>query len=241
MKFQSVATAALICVVTASPVPDRAVLVPRLNTARLDAARAGAARLDTRQDGTDTSNDLVDGICREVTFIFARGSLEAGNMGSIVGPQVCTDLQSTLSTDTVACQGVGSPYNATLADNFLPQNTSPTDIGAATSMFDLANTQCPDTLIVAGGYSQGSAVMDGSIQALPAALMAKIKGVVLFGFTRNEQDGGRIPNYPTNETKVYCADGDLVCNDTLIITPAHLTYGVDAPDAAAFLVSALGL
>lgn len=60
MKFQSVAIAALISAVTATPIPGPV--------------------LEARQDGTDTSNDLVDGICREVTFIFARGSTESGNM-----------------------------------------------------------------------------------------------------------------------------------------------------------------
>lgn len=79
--------------------------------------------------------------------------------------------------------------------------------------------------------------MDGSIQALPASIQSQVKAVVLFGFTRNQQDDGRIPNYPTSQTKVYCASGDLVCNGTLIITAAHLTYGVDAPDAASFLAS----
>jgi cutinase len=66
---------------------------------------------------------------------------------------VCEDLKNTLGDSVIGCQGVGSPYDATLADNFLPQNTSPTDIGAATTLFDLANTKCPDALIVAGGYS----------------------------------------------------------------------------------------
>lgn len=81
--------------------------------------------------------------------------------------------------------------------------------------------------------------MDGSIQALPANIQSQVKGVVLFGFTRNLQDGGRIPNYPTSQTKVFCATGDLVCDGTLTITAAHLTYGVDASAAASFLVSTL--
>jgi cutinase len=79
--------------------------------------------------------------------------------------------------------------------------------------------------------------MDGSIQKLSASVMAKVKAVALFGFTRNAQDGGRIPGYPTDQTKVYCAVGDMVCDDTLIITAAHLTYGSDASSAAQFLLS----
>jgi len=67
MKFQYVAVAALISLVTATPVPNTAVI------------EASSFELETRQTG-DTSNDLVNGICRQVTFIFARGSTESGNM-----------------------------------------------------------------------------------------------------------------------------------------------------------------
>jgi len=225
MKFQLAAITALLTSIAANPVPSQSnevsvPLKPRL---------------------VETSNDLENGPCLPAFLIFARGTTEPGNMGEIIGPQLCSALQAELGSSTIGCQGVGSPYDAVVADNFLPQNTSPTDIGAATTLFDLAASKCPSSLIVAGGYSQGSAVMDGSIQALPSSIQSKIKGTVLFGFTRNEQDGGRIPNYPTSQTLVFCAAGDLVCDDTLTITPAHLSYGVDADPAATFLISKLGL
>jgi cutinase len=77
--------------------------------------------------------------------------------------------------------------------------------------------------------------MDGSIQALSSDIQNQIAGFVLFGFTRNLQDGGKIPNFPASKTKVYCAVGDLVCDGTLEITAAHLSYGSDASSAAQWL------
>nr|UBX54567.1 cutinase [Aspergillus sp.] len=183
------------------------------------------------------ANDLENGVCKPVVLIFARGSTEIGNMGAIAGMPTCTALKARLGAGNVACQGVGGAYTASLIPNFLPANTNQASIREATSMFEMAHTRCPDSQIVAGGYSQGSAVMDNTIQDLPDAIKNKVKGVVLFGFTRNLQDLGRIPNYPKEQTKVICALGDLVCVGTLIITPAHLTYTLNAPEAAAFLAS----
>lgn len=130
---------------------------------------------------------------------------------------------------------MGGAYTAGLIPNFLPENTNKESIDAAVDMFKLADECGDETQIVAAGYSQGSAVISGAVQALDDSLRDKVKGVALFGFTRNLQDKGQIPGYPEDQTKVYCAVGDLVCSGTLVITPAHLTYGTDAGSAADFL------
>lgn len=76
-----------------------------------------------------------------------------------------------------------------------------------------------------------------AITGLTATVKAQIAGVVLYGDTRNAQTGGSIPGYPLEDTRVFCAIGDGVCGGALIVTAAHLSYGVDVPAAAAFLQS----
>ncbi|KAH8886010.1 cutinase [Thozetella sp. PMI_491] len=196
------------------------------------------ATLEGRQIQT-TSNDLKNGACKDVTFIMARGSTETGNMGQIPGPPTCSGLKQQLGADKVACQGVGTEdgYPATLQANFQPKNTQDSAIKGAVDMVNLAATKCPNSQIVMGGYSQGSAVVDNAIQQMGPAMAAKVKGVVLFGYTRNAQDNAQIPGYPKAQTKIFCANGDLVCDNTLTITAAHLTYAQNAPEASKFLAS----
>jgi cutinase len=192
-----------------------------------------AAQIEARQLSS-TRNDLENGNaanCPSVILIFARASGEPGNMGISAGPNVASALERDFRND-IWVQGVGGPYSAGLAENFLPAGTSRGAIDEAKRLFTMANTKCPNAAVVAGGYSQGTAVMSNSVSELSGAVQDQIKGVVLFGYTKNLQNVGRIPNYPRDRTEVYCNVSDAVCWGTLFIAPAHFLYTTEAAVSA---------
>ncbi|KFA69456.1 hypothetical protein S40285_04613 [Stachybotrys chlorohalonatus IBT 40285] len=189
--------------------------------------------LETRQTST-TSNELTLGLssrCPQAILIFARGSTELGNMGSTVGPDLANSLERQV--ESLWVQGVGGPYDATLLGNNAIRGSPESSIAEGVRLFNLARSKCPNSAIVAGGYSQGAALIAAAVSDLNAATREAVNGVVLFGYTKNLQNRGRIPNYPADRTRVYCAIGDLVCQGTLIVVAPHLTYGDDARGPAA--------
>lgn len=72
------------------------------------------------------------------------------DQGTVVGPDLANNLKDAFP-GRVAVQGVD--YGALLSTNFLPGGTDPASIREMRTILDDAMTQCPDSVIVTGGYS----------------------------------------------------------------------------------------
>ncbi|KXH50233.1 cutinase [Colletotrichum nymphaeae SA-01] len=195
------------------------------------------AQLQSRQTGT-IAKEYAQGGCRDVIFIFARGSTEVGNMGSTVGPPTSDGLKKKYGENKVATEGVD--YAAGLTTNFLPGGADPVGVDEMKRLLTDATNKCDKSKIVAGGYSQGAATAHRAIENLPDSVKSKILGVVTYGDTQNQQDKGQIPNFPKDKLKLICNEGDKVCTGTLEITPAHLDYERNVPEAVDFLTGKIG-
>ncbi|EKJ79092.1 hypothetical protein FPSE_00693 [Fusarium pseudograminearum CS3096] len=184
-----------------------------------------------------TANEFKDDGCNDIIFVWARGSTEIGNMGTIVGPDVANNLKDAFPGQ-VAVQGVD--YAALLSTNFVPGGADPVGIREMESILSDAMSQCPDSVIVTGGYSQGAAVNHRVIEDLPQDQQDRIAGVIMFGDTQNRADGGQIPNFDQAKTEIICASAprDTVCDGILTsaVLPPHLSYGRNAKEGADFLI-----
>ncbi len=131
-----------------------------------------------RQDDWDVErNELttVAGVgCKPITVIFARGTIELGNVGDLVGPPFFDDLDDLIGADNIAVQGVD--YPATIAGYLIGG-----DPGGARTTADLLNqaaSNCPDTQIVLSGYSQGAMEVHLGEAMVSAEVAAQIAAVV---------------------------------------------------------------
>ncbi|KZM21488.1 Cutinase [Ascochyta rabiei] len=185
--------------------------------------------------GTEsTSKEFSQGGCKDILFAWARGSTEIGNMGTVVGPPTSNGLKKEFGANAVATEGIN--YAATVGTNVIPGGT---DTASKKLMQDTLKSmaqKCPDSIIVAGGYSQGAAVNHRAIEELDASVQDQIAGVVLYGDTQKQQDRNQIPNFPADKVKIICQPGDAVCQGALVVLPAHLTYGSRADEGADFLI-----
>ena len=149
----------------------------------------------------------------------------------LIGPQ----LQRALGTRLPGLKTISVQYAARLDTNVSPQRTDAASIAKGNAAFQQA-ASC--RVILAGGYSQGAAVMHNVVSKLDGGMKAKIAGVALFGDTRNKQDGGHIPNFPQERSRVWCNKSDGVCGGGLNVNAGHLSYSsAQINEAATWLAS----
>lgn len=124
----------------------------------------------------DTADDIEDDIgCTALTVIFARGTSESGNIGTIAGPPMFKQLLSDLGASKLTLQGVDYPASA--AGNA----DCGSDGGAEMAqLFTNITARCPNTKAVLSGYSQGACVVHNAVQS-QGIDASKIAASVLFG------------------------------------------------------------
>ncbi|KAL2059843.1 hypothetical protein VTL71DRAFT_9998 [Oculimacula yallundae] len=192
----------------------------------------------TNVNVTTVEHEYTLGGCKPVIFFYARGTTETLNMGDAVyspGPPTAQGLKDRLGCKRLAVEGID--YAALRDTNFLPGGADPVEALAMKALLIDAATKCPKSNLIVGAYSQGAALTHRAIETLPYEVMEKIKGVVLYGDTRNLQDQGRIPNFPVAKTLIICNEGDVICAGNLTITRPHIAYVPRVPEAVNFLLS----
>ncbi|KAK2021999.1 cutinase, partial [Colletotrichum zoysiae] len=191
------------------------------------ASASPAAVIRPRQaDFSGNQQDGLSGPCQPMIVIFARGTTERGNVGTIAGPPFFQALSAQVGGG-LAVQGVEYPANV---QGFLAGG----DAAGSRLMASLAEqavTNCPNSSIIVSGYSQGGQLAHNAAAMMSKATVSRVAGAVIFGDPLNGQP---VQGIPADRTKVICHNGDNICEGGSQIRRAHLTYGNDAPEAAQF-------
>ncbi|KFY32613.1 hypothetical protein V493_00035 [Pseudogymnoascus sp. VKM F-4281 (FW-2241)] len=184
---------------------------------------------------SDTQNDVVDNKpCEAVTLIFARGTVESGNVGALVGPPFFAALALDIGPKKLAVQGVDYPADI---PGFLIGG-SPSGSSTMAKLIDRAVAQCPNTKLVLSGYSQGAQLVHNAAKKLSAATAAKITSIVFFG---DPNEGDPVRGVSPSNVLTICHAKDNICEGGIMVSGEHLNYGVDAMAAATFVKGKVGL
>ncbi|OWZ22153.1 Cutin hydrolase [Phytophthora megakarya] len=187
--------------------------------------------------------NLVNAECSDVHVVFARGSGESAGLG-ICGEPLVSGITSDLSGMSVSSYAVN--YLASMDQT----SAGPGATDMTNHVVSVAK-ECPNTVFVLGGYSQGASVTDiaigikttlGSGETIPDSLSERIKAVVTFG-NPLRLSGDTIESASStygSKAIEFCNEGDPVCGNGAN-TMAHLTYPTDgsvtsAAEKAAALV-----
>ncbi|KAM3551044.1 hypothetical protein MY1884_007929 [Beauveria asiatica] len=166
--------------------------------------------------------------CKDVLIVFARGTCDPGNSGILVAPPFIDAVRKAIGGKSLGVQGVA--YLASI-DGYLNA-----DQAAGLAMVQIVRetrASCPNTKIVLSGYSQGAFAPHFAADALGAE-MHNVSAVVTFGDPMSRKP---VANLEADKSLCICHFGDNICDQGNMILPPHLTYGLDAAHAAAFVAS----
>ncbi|KAF5330603.1 hypothetical protein D9619_005197 [Psilocybe cf. subviscida] len=166
--------------------------------------------------------------CADVVVHFARGTTEAGTLGTVVGPPFRTALGIALGSRSLSFEGVDYPA---IVAGFLVGGSPEGSRTMANSVIATAN-ECPNAKIVMSGYSQGGQLVHNAAKLLSTAVQQRVVAAVIFGDPNRDKS---LPPILEARRKTFCNFGDLICDGTSIVLAPHLTYGSDAAAAAAFV------
>jgi cutinase len=79
-------------------------------------------------------------------------SLNLHHRQGTLGPALADALEANYGANKVWVQGVGGAYKADLLGNFLTDGTTVAAITEGKNLLKLANTKCPSSKVVVGGY-----------------------------------------------------------------------------------------
>ncbi|EGZ11730.1 cutin hydrolase [Phytophthora sojae] len=176
-----------------------------------------------------TPTNVANAECSDVHVVFARGSGEMAGLG-ICGQPLVKGITSNLGGMSVSSYAVSylASYDQTSAG---PGATDMTNHVVSVAQ------QCPNTVFVLGGYSQGASVTDisigiktmlGSGKTIPESLAPRIKAIVTFGNPLKLMGQTIKSSSSTYGSKAieFCNTGDPVCAAGFNMM-AHLMYATD--------------
>ncbi|NGY64401.1 cutinase family protein [Lentzea sp. NEAU-D13] len=179
--------------------------------------------------------------CADIDVVSARGTFEPGTLGVIVGDPVFSSVQRKLTGRSTTSYAVNYPANLDL-------------MSATKGNIDVVNhvtaqaRSCPNQRFVLVGYSQGANVIGNAIgvssagaavgapiaATIPASIEPRVAAVVVFGPPIGAQ-GRHITGTYQSRTKEYCVKTDPVCVNGATDVLSHLSYFLNADDAATFI------
>ncbi|GMF54258.1 unnamed protein product [Phytophthora fragariaefolia] len=174
-------------------------------------------------------SNLVKAECSDVHVVFARGSGELAGLG-ICGEPLVSGITSDLSGMSV------SSYAVNYLASYDQTSAGPGATDMTKHVVSVAD-ECPETVFVLGGYSQGASVTDIAIgiktvlasgSSIPDTLSSRIKAIVTFGNPlklTGETIASASSTYGSKAIE-FCNTGDPVCGNGFN-TMAHLTYATD--------------